>query len=208
MISREWTEPAIAVAVEEWHRGRVADPTLAPDTVPELSHVAGYSLDDVRYNCVGQQSPAQRRQWRNLLAGNLVGYGFGIAITGIMVAHGAGIISLLILVLCAGATLKTLVDAVDLWAGHVSQVDGDITTEVKHDSDGPDHHWVHIEDLRLEVTRDAYWALVPGGPYRIFYVRQPGRAIGGQVLPGWRPLPQVALSKKGFWERFSLEISG
>ena len=67
MISREWVEPAIAVAEEEWHRGRVADPTAAPCDIPDLSQVTGYSVEDVRYKCVGNQSPAQRRLWRKTL---------------------------------------------------------------------------------------------------------------------------------------------
>jgi hypothetical protein len=61
MISREWTEPGIAAGVEEWHRGRIADWTLAPDGVPYLSAVPGYSLEDVRYNCIGRRRRDVRR---------------------------------------------------------------------------------------------------------------------------------------------------
>jgi hypothetical protein len=80
MISREWTEPAIAAGVEEWHRGRESDPTLAPQGVPDLSVVPGYSLDDVRYNCVGLQSPAQKRLATKTLLYQVVGIGSILAV--------------------------------------------------------------------------------------------------------------------------------
>jgi len=93
MIFRELTEPTIAARVEEWHRGRESDPTLAPQGVPDLSVVPGYSLDDVRYNCVGLQSPAQARQATKTLLGQLVGIGVGVAFVALTLAQGPGLVT-------------------------------------------------------------------------------------------------------------------
>jgi hypothetical protein len=183
MISREWTEPAIASGVEEWHRGRESDPTLAPQGVPDLSVVPGYSLDDVRYNCVGLQSPAQKRQATKTLLYQLVGIGVGGAFVAFMLAHGGGLVTFI-----------------------ASQVDGDIWTELQRDSESPDQFFVHIDDLRLEITKQAYGAFTAGGPYRIYYLLGAKRAVGGQVLPAWRPLPQPEPKKSSWWSRISIQV--
>src|SRR5258708_26278588 len=166
MISREWTEPAIAAGVEEWHRGRESDPTLAPHGVPDLSVVPGYSLDDVRYNCVGLLSPVQKRQATRTLLLRLAGLGVGGAFVAFMLAHGGGLVTFVMLILVGAGGLKAVFDFQEIWAGHVSQVDGDIWTELKQDSESSDQFFAHIDDLRLEITKQAYAALTAGGPYR------------------------------------------
>jgi hypothetical protein len=206
MISREWTEPAIAAGVEEWHRGRESDPTLLPQSVPDLSVVPGYSLDDVRYNCVGLQSPAQKRQATKTLLCQLVGIGVGGAFVAFMLAHGGGLVSFIALIFIGAGGLKAVFDFQDIWAGHLSQVDGDIWTELQRESESPDQFFVHIDDLRLEITKQAYGALTAGGPYRIYYLLGAKRAIGGQVLPAWRPLPQPEPKKRSWWSRISIEV--
>src|SRR5450759_2192055 len=131
MISREWTEPAIAAGVEEWHRGRESDPKLAPQGVPDLSVVPGYSLDDVRYNCVGLQSPAQKRQATKTLLYQLLGIGVGGAFVAFMLAHGGGLVTFIALIFVGAGGLKAVFDFQEIWAGHISQVDGDIWTELR-----------------------------------------------------------------------------
>lgn len=198
MISRESTAPAVAAGVEEWHRGREADPELAPRGVPDLSVVPGYSLDDVRYNCAGLQSPAQARQVKKTLLGELAGIGALAAFLVLTIAVGAGLFTVIALI-CIGVTgIKAMLLFQDISTGHVSQVDGDIWTEEKLDDEGPDHFFVHIHDLKLEITRQAYGMLRAGGPYRIYYLPDAKRAVGGQVLPAWRSLPQSQLKKRSW----------
>ena len=206
MISRERTEPAIAAGVEEWHRGRESDRTLAPKGVPDLSVVPGYSLDDVRHNCVGLQSPAQARHAKKTLLGELVGIGVGVAFVAFTIAQGDGLFTFIALIFIAVAGLKAVLLLQDVWTGHVSQVDGDIWTELRKDSEGPDHFFVHIDDLRLEITKQAYRALKAGGPYRIYYLPDAKRAVGGQVLPAWRSLPQPTPKKSSWWSRIGIEV--
>jgi hypothetical protein len=206
MISREWTEPAIAAGVEEWHRGRESDPTLAPQGVPDLSVVPGYSLDDLRYNCVGLQSPAQKRQATKTLLWQLVGCGVGCSFAAFMLAHGGGLFTFIALILVGAGGLKTVFDFEEIWAGFLSQVDGDIWTELQRDSESPDRYFVHVDDMRLEITEQAFDALVAGGPYRIYYLLGAKRAVGGQVLPAWRPLPQPEPKKSSWWSRISIEV--
>jgi len=206
LISREWIEPAIAAAVEEWHQGRVADPTLAPVDIPDLSQVSGYSLDDVRYNCVGHVSPAQKRQALKTFGCTSLGLAVVGAFTAVWFAAGARFVPVVTLLFIGVALLKAMMDAGNTWAGNVSQVDGDVTTEIERDSESADRYFAHISELRLEITKAAYEVMMPGGPYRIFYLRGPGRAIGGQVLPGWRPVPQRAEEKRRWWQRLSIEL--
>jgi hypothetical protein len=196
MISRESTAPAIDAGVEEWHRGREADPELAPKGVPDLSVVPGYSLDDVRYNCVGLQSPRQARQAKKTLLGELAGVGVGVAYLAFTIAVGAGLFTIIALIVIGVAGLKSVLLIQDISTGHLSQVDGDIWTQLKSDSEGPDHYFVHIDDLKLEITKQAYGALRAGGPYRIYYLPDAKRAVGGQVLPAWRSLPQPQPKKR------------
>jgi hypothetical protein len=199
MIAREWTEPGIAAAVAEWHRGRIADWTLAPDSVPYLSAVPGYSLEDVRYNCVGLRSPEQGRQATKTLLGELAGTGVGGAFGALMFALGGGPAFFIPLIFIAAIGLKAVFDFLEMRATPVSQVDGDIWTEEIRDREGPDRFFVHIDGLMLEITKQAYGALAPGGPYRFYYLPGAKRAIGGQVLPAWRPLPQPKPQKRSWW---------
>jgi hypothetical protein len=206
MISRESTEPAVAAGVEEWHRGREADPELAPKGVPDLSVVPGYSLDDVRCNCVGRQSPVQARQAKKTLLGELLGIGALVAFLAFTLAQGDGLMTIIALIFMGVNGVKATLIYQDMSMGHVSEVDGDIWTELRGDSEGPDHLFVHIGDLRLEITKQAYWALRAGGPYRIYYLPDSMRAVGGQVLPGWRSLPQPQPTKRNRSGGNSMEV--
>jgi hypothetical protein len=206
VITRESTEPAITAGVEEWHRGRESDPTLAPQGVPDLSVVPGYSLDDVRYNCVGRQSPAQKWQEAKSLLGRLVAIGAGITFVAFSLARGGDLVTFVALIVVMVAVIKALIHFEEVRAGHVSRVDGCIWTEVRGDSEGPDHFFVHVDDLKLEITKRAFGALKAGGPYRIYYLPDAKRAVGGQVLPGWRSSPRTVPEKGNWWSRISIEV--
>jgi hypothetical protein len=60
--------------------------------------------------------------------------------------------------------------------------------------------------LKLETTNQAYIALKPGGPYRIYYLPEAKRAVGGQVLPGWSPSPRPVPKKSSWWSHISIEV--
>ena len=171
--------------------------------VPDLSGVTGYTLDDLRYNVAGLQSPAQQRQGYNEIFAQFVGLVLCGAFAAFLLAHGVAVGAILVLVFLIWEALKTMTDLVAISTGVVSRVDGDIWTEVLHDSEGPDAHFVHVGGMRLFITGEAYEALEAGGPYRIYYVG--GLAVGGQVLPGWRPAPSVE-KKKSWWHALSIEL--
>jgi hypothetical protein len=206
VISRDGTEPAVAAGVQEWHRGRESDPTLAPRGVPDLSVVPGYSLDDVRYNCVGLQSPAQAWQAKKTFLLQLVGIAVGVAFLALTLAQGGSLVTLIALIVVGTGLAKAVIYFDEIRAGDVRQVDGDIWTELHRDSESSDEFFVHIDDLKLKITKQAYAALRAGGPYRIYYLPGAKRAVGGQVLPAWRPLPQAATKKRSWWSRVSIEV--
>jgi hypothetical protein len=187
MIPREWTEPAIAAGVAEWHRGRQSDPALAPGGVPDLSVLPGYSLDDVSHNCVGLLSPGQARQATTSWLGQLACLGGLGAFMSLVLAAWWGPLVFIALIFIGFVGRKAVIDFREIRAGQLSQVDGDIWTERRWDSES-EQFFVHIDDLRLEITRQAYAVLRDGGPYRIYYLPHAKRAVGGQVLPAWRPL--------------------
>jgi len=204
-MSGEWIEPAIVAGVEEWHRGRVSDPTLAPEGVPDLSVVPGYSLEDVRWNCVGLQSPAQKRQATKTLLQQLAGFGCVCGFTALFLAHGAGLVAFIALIVAGAFAVKAVLDFQEVRAGLLSHVDGDIWTELHRDSESGNQYFVHIDDLRLEITKQAFGALVSGGPYRFYYVRGASRAVGGQVLPAWRAVPRPEPKKPSWWSRLTIQ---
>ena len=163
------------------------DRTLAPHGVPDLSWLPGYSLDDVRYNCVGLQSPAQAREATKSWHGLLVGLGVLDAFVALWLATPGPPLTFIALIVIGVGGCKVVIDWQEIRAGHVSHVDGDIWTELRRDGEGGVSISMHIDDLRLEITRQAYLVLRDGGPYRIYYLPHAKRAVGGQVLPAWRP---------------------
>jgi len=152
--------------------------------------VPGYSLDDIVYNCVGLQSPAQARQAIKIWLEALLGLGVLVVFVALWIAAWWLPFSAITLTLIGVVGRKLAVDFREIRAGHVSQVDGDIWTERRQDSEGGDSIFVHVGDLRLDITKEAYTMLRDGGPYRIYYLPRAKRAVGGQVLPAWRPLSQ------------------
>ena len=199
MITFDRTAPA----TNEWRRGRVVDPNVSSQSVPDLSEVTGYTLEDVLYNQGGRQSPSQQSQGYKGIVGEL----FGIALCGALavfgLVHGLVLIPSLMLLCVAYAAVRLIVDLKATSTGDVSCVEGDIWTQVVRDSEGePDSHFVHVGGMRLWITAQAYNALRAGGPYRIYYVA--GRGVGGQVLPGWRAAPPKP-KKRGWWQT-SIEL--
>lgn len=198
MITREFAQRAAAVGLEGWQCGQQADPTGAPHSVPDLSAVPGYSPDELRHNSLGRLAPAQARQATRTLLSQLVGLGFGGAFVAFGLANDTGLFTIVALFCVAHIAFKAVVHGKDILSRTVSQVEGDIRTEWQRDSDGPDRFFAHVDELSLEITGEAYRALVPGGPYRLYYLPHAKHAVGGQVLPAWRSLPQVE-KQRGGW---------
>jgi hypothetical protein len=205
MVNRDWEQAALSAGIDEWHRGRLADPELASAEVPDLTVIPGFSLEDACYNCIGRQSPAQTRQgyWKSLVG--LFWLAVATVVVVFFIAHGSHLayIGLVAIVIGVFAALR---DAEAAWSGDVSQADGDIWTEIESDGDGGRDYYLHLGELRLELTRAAYFALVPGGPYRIYYLRTRNRVVGGQVLPGWRPISHEVEEKRPWWRRINARI--
>ncbi len=195
MNSREWNDPAVAATVAEWHRGRQFDPQQAPLGVPDLSVLSGYSLDDVCYNCVGRLSPRQAREATTSWLGQFASLSGLVAFIGAFLAAWWGPLVFIALIFMAFVGHRAVIDFQEIRAGWLSHVDGDIWTERRWDSES-EQFFVHINDLRLEITRWAYTVLRDGGPYRIYYRPHAKRAVGGQVLPAWRPLLQPVATQR------------
>jgi hypothetical protein len=126
----------------------------------------------------------------------------------LMFAQGGGPAFFIPLIFIAALGRKPVFDFLEMRATPVSQVDGDIWTEQIREPEGPDRFFAHIDGLMLEITEQAYGALLCGGPYRIYYLPRAKRAVGGQVLPAWRPLrqpPQPKPKKSSWRSRISIE---
>jgi len=202
MVNRKWEQATLTAATHEWHRGRVADPELAPDGVPDLTVLPGFSLEDACYNCIGRQSPTQKSQgyWKAVVSL------FWLAVVTIFVVffivHGSHLAYIALVAIAIGL-FGALRDVEAAWSGEASQADGDVWTEAESDGDGGKEYYLHLGEMKLQLTREVFLALVPGGPYRIYYCRSRNRVIGGQVLPGWRALPHEVEEKRPWWRRIS-----
>ena len=170
--------------------------------IPDLSWVTGFSYEDVEFNSRGRLSPAQLQEQKNEIEHDLIVLGVAAfaAIPMYAVAGWLGAASILIMVVGMGINL--FVVGRRALAGDVIDAVGDVWTARESD---PVRYYVHIDGWKLEITRDAYDALIPGGPYRIFYIEGPDCVVGCEVLPGWRPLTPPT-GNKSWWNLLSIEI--
>ena len=174
--------------------------------IPDLTGVTGFSYDDVSYNGIGQLSPAQRAQLRKVSLNDFAHLAIGVGFVAFGFAIGGRIIPAIAAIFVVFMAVKAALDARAYRAGEVLHQDGDARTEFDPGDESPDRWFVHIGGWKLEITEQAYQALVPGGPYRIFYVAGSNRAVGGHVLPGWGPLAPPEPEKKKWWGGLSIEI--
>ena len=163
-------------------------PAPAVGSIPRLSLVPGFSAVDLIYNRMGSLSPDQKAESSRRLFRDLMGAVLALAITGSAVAVG-GWVAALFLLYAGWYALKVVRDFMEVRHGVVHQVDGDLVTRLVPDSEGPDRYYLYIELMKLEMTERAFRTLRNGGPYRIYYFRKAHRVVGGELLPGWRPLP-------------------
>jgi hypothetical protein len=162
-------------------------PVPPAPSIPDLSSVRGFSAIDVTYNRLGTLSPDQKAQACRKLFWDLIGFVVGFAISALFVAagHWFGAVGLLFV---GWHGLKLVLEFLEVRCGAVQQVEGDVVqTKLVPDSEGPDTYYLYIGLMKLEMTKEAYGTLQPGGPYRIYWLWD--RVVGGEVLPGWRPLP-------------------
>ena len=159
-------------------------PAAVP-SIPDLSSVRGYSATDVIYNRMGSISPDQKALLHRKFAGDLIGLMISGAIPMAFVVAG-NLFGVVFLAFLGWFGLKLVRDCLEVWRGAVYQVDGDVTTRLVPDSDGPDSYYLYIDVMKLEMTKEAYGVFRDGGPYRVYYLWDAKRAVGAEVLPGWR----------------------
>ena len=164
----------------------MTDPEVAP---PDLTSLPGFSSSDLVFNDNGSLSPDQTRLLRLIARGSWVAVGmlllFGLAVY--LITRQLGVVLVFTIVMAVFALYwafqQTMFEAI------VSSVDGAATLEVKRDSEGPDHFYIHIAGMRLETTKAVYERMPNGEPYRVYFIRRPMRAVNARALPGWKPGP-------------------
>jgi hypothetical protein len=174
--------------------------------IPDLTGVIGFSYDDVNYNQAGQLSPAQRHQLRKVSLNDLFGLAVALGFVAIAFALGARVIPAIAAIFFIYKAVVAVRETLAYRAGDVLHEDGDVQTEFDPGGESPDQWFAHIGGRKLEITKEAYQALTPGGPYRIFYIAGPNRVVGGQVLTGWRPLAPPKHDKKRWWSDLSIQL--
>jgi hypothetical protein len=173
-------------------------PVLPAPSIPDLSSVRGFSAIDVTYNRVGTLSPDQKAQACRKLFWDLIGIVIAVAFFALFVAAGSRLVAVLGLLFVGWHGLKLVLEFLEVNCGAVQQVEGDVVqTKLVPDSEGPDTYYLYIGLIKLEMTKEAYGTLQPGGPYRIY--RLGDRVVGGEVLPGWRALPQPEEKKRAIF---------
>jgi len=173
---------------------------------PYLLHLTGFSPADVAANGEGRLSPSQSGQANRALAGPVFGFLFACVWMALAIHDADGIRIVAGLAMLCYCTYALIRDWLALRQGTLLHVIGDAWVEVVHDSDGPDAHFIHIASLRLATTLQVYNALRPGGPYRIFYLAEASRAVGGMALPEWREIPRPPEEKKRSRFPFNIEL--
>lgn len=159
-----------------------AEPRAWPARAPDFRGLAGFSEEDILYNRTGQLSPTQRRQLRSTLFWDLGLLSIPLAAIVAMSAWGFNtVLAIWCLCFLLGVP-EVLRIANDFRAGTVAVAEGNAWTEFKHGGDDPDEYWLHIGDLKLETTSEAYKVIRAGAWYRVFYVPASKRLVGAELL--------------------------
>src|ERR1700730_5633027 len=160
-----------------------ADRVSTDDRPPDLTSLNGFSTEDLVYNREGRLSPNQQLELRHAPP-------LFMSIMGGFVIYYA---------------IRLVQRVGELREGVVDEVVGDAWAQFVPDSEGPDRYWLHIDDLKLEISDTAYESFRRGGPYRIYYVATTNTAIGGEVLPDWRPLP-APTARRHWWQSLGISL--
>ncbi|HXN00605.1 MAG TPA: hypothetical protein VN973_01810 [Candidatus Dormibacteraeota bacterium] len=182
-----------------------ADRVWIDSTPPDLTYLTGFSNEDLECNREGRLSGNQQVELRGAVRAKVfeVGALLAYAIFGFAVFH-VTVMPLVTCVVLLFYLLRLLERVTELRQGVPSEVAGDAWPEVVPDSEGPDRYWLHIDGLRLEISKAAYASFRRGGPYRVYYVASTNTAIGGEVLADWRSLPSPEKSGRHWWSHFSI----
>ena len=177
-------------------------------TPPDLTCLYGFSSEDLVHNREGQLSPNQRDELRRAMRYHVFGTGvvLAFAIFSSAVSHGnpgAWLVPGIFLIV---GVVQLSQRVTELHEGILYEVIGDARPEFVPDSEGPDDYWLHIGGLKLDITEAAYAAFRPGGPYRIYYVAATHTAVGGETLPGWRPLPTLEPARRHWWQNLGVGV--
>jgi hypothetical protein len=184
-----------------------ADRVSNDDRPPDLTYLNGFSSEDLVYNREGRLSPNQQLELRRTARGKAyeICIVVAFAIFNLVVFHATPVFVSIIggFVIYYAVRLVQRVD--ELREGVVHEVVGDAWAQFVPDSEGPDRYWLHIDGLKLEISDTAYASFRRGGPYRIYYVATTNTAIGGEVLPDWRPLPAPTAGRR-WWQNLGISV--
>jgi hypothetical protein len=183
-----------------------ADSTEA--TLPDLASLNGFSSEDLAFNQQGRLSPNQQLELRRAAHDKVFELCIlvGFALLNIVVFHAS---PLFVIIFCAFVIYYAvrLVQRFDeLQEGAVYEAVGDAWAQFVPDSEGPDRYWLHIENLKLEISKVQYLTFGSGGPYRVYYVGTTFTVIGGEVLPGWKPAPAPFRPRRHWWQNLSVSV--
>ncbi|HKV30201.1 MAG TPA: hypothetical protein VJT14_04205 [Candidatus Dormibacteraeota bacterium] len=184
-----------------------ADRVSTDSSPPDLTYLAGFSTGDVAHNREGRLSPNQRLEALDSVRRHLYGVGalLAFAILTFAASHNLLLFAANAVIAAIGA-VHMVNHLTELRRGGLSEVVGDARPEVERDSEGPDCYWLHIGDLKLEVTQAACAAFRSGGPYRLYYLATTGTVVGGEVLADWRPLPTPRNAARHWWQNISISL--
>lgn len=181
----------------------------ATDNSPELWRLPGHRPEDLELNRSGRLAPVQARQLRAAMRGKVIGTViYGVSLFFIILSNGFDFVrGLLCLALVAGV-YAIASQFMAIRHGSVVSAEGDAWTEKVIGDEGPDTYFIHIRGTRLEISRDAYWVIRPGGPYRAYYIASPRQFVALEAMPGWRadPAGPVASAKKGWRLPIRIEL--
>jgi len=184
-----------------------ADRVSTDDRPPDLTSLNGFSTEDLVYNREGRLSPNQQLELRRAALGK--GYEICIvvafAIVNLVVFHATPLFMSIMGGFVIYYAIRLVQRVGELREGVVDEVVGDAWAQFVPDSEGPDRYWLHIDDLKLEISGTAYETFRRGGPYRIYYVATTNTAIGGEVLPDWRPLP-APTARRHWWQSLGISL--
>lgn len=176
-----------------------ADPGATVAAPPDLCQLAGFSWEDTWHNRAGRLSPTQRERLRHQLLIDLLLFGLTVGYTGVaFYVFGFTLINAAMVLVCLLYVYQFARMTGDLYRGMVTEREGNAWMELDPDSDGSDRYWLHLGDLTLETTQEAYDAIAAGGGYRVFYTPWSKRLVGAEVMSGWRAIPPPAPNKSVF----------
>ena len=161
--------------------------------IPDLSTLPGFAADDVAANLGGRLSEAQTRILRVEVRNRGVGLVAIVAFSIFSWANGANLFWLGVLAIVVSSGIYRFVVAIaEMGNPLVGAVEGSVLVE----RDGDGDHALRVGGKRFSLSNKASTILIPGGPYRVFFLERANLLVGAQVLPGWRPNTSPSIKRR------------